>query len=464
MKQIPRQKWLDYVNKLSQIDKTASMKVTAYLNNHGVPESYEQSQELIRNSNGIVMKYGEASSALACEMYDAISELEGAKVPPAEPAPLPEYGEVAKAVNGALKNSVESALVPGAVERLVKQNGADTMLKNAKRDGAEWAWVPNGDTCVFCLTLASRGWQPASKAILQGGHAEHIHAHCDCTFMVRHDSDMNVQGYDPDKIREQYEAHNGDLNEWRREINSKKNNDKNVVNAGNSDNIKVDLYNRPDRLKNKVIASIERDIEEGAVIDYNPVQRLKENFSVEDIISKIAGGDETKGSCGSVAYAYVGNKAGYDVNDFRGGDSRSVFADRFLGAEIAQMKGADGVIVESINDFEAAHQLMDKMQVGHEYILRVAKHASVVRRTESGYEYLELQSKVQNGYKPLNDTALKDRFKCLKTNKVGKTKVKMISSLVDVEKLGKNEDFIDILGYINTSWHQQMRGANGGIK
>lgn len=28
------------------------------------------------------------------------------------------------------------------------------MLKNALRDGAEFAWVSNGDTCAFCMTLA----------------------------------------------------------------------------------------------------------------------------------------------------------------------------------------------------------------------------------------------------------------------------------------------------------------------
>ena len=46
------------------------------------------------------------------------------------------------------------------------------MLKNALRDGAEFAWVPNGDTCAFCMTLASRGWQRASKRAIKNGHAE----------------------------------------------------------------------------------------------------------------------------------------------------------------------------------------------------------------------------------------------------------------------------------------------------
>ena len=246
MKQIPRKKWNEYIDKLSLIDETAGRKLRAYMTAKGLPETYEATEELIRYANALVMKYGEASAALACEMYDAISMAEGANVPPAEPAPLPEYGETAKAINGTLKKSNNLDYISGAVERLVKQRGADTMIQNAKRDNAEWAWIPNGDTCSFCLTLASRGWQLASKAILRGGHAEHIHAHCDCTFAIRHDSSMNVAGYDPDKYREQYKAHNGDLNEWRKDLQQKKSV---RFKTGEMD---PDEYNRAVELWNKI--------------------------------------------------------------------------------------------------------------------------------------------------------------------------------------------------------------------
>ena len=204
MKQIPRTTWNDYIKKLSLIDKTAAAKVKAYLVKYGLPETVKASQALIEYANNLVMKYGEASAALACEMYDAISLVEGAAVPAAVPAALPEYGDVAKAINGTVKiGNIE--IIASAVERLVKMPGADTMLENAKRDGAEWAWIPSGDTCMFCITLASRGWQPASKAVLKGGHAEHIHGNCDCSFAIRHNTSTKVAGYDPDKYREMYD-------------------------------------------------------------------------------------------------------------------------------------------------------------------------------------------------------------------------------------------------------------------
>lgn len=108
------------------------------------------------------------------------------------------------------------ANLPNGVSRLVKRAGADTTLKNAVRDGAEWAWVPHGDTCPFCITLASNGWQKASSKVLKGGHADHIHANCDCEFAIRFDHNTTVAGYDPEKYLAQYNAAGGDINKMRR--------------------------------------------------------------------------------------------------------------------------------------------------------------------------------------------------------------------------------------------------------
>ena len=81
---------------------------------------------------------------------------------------------------------------------------------------AEWAWVPHGDTCPFCIMLASNGWQKASAKLLKGGHASHIHANCDCEFAVRFDGSTSVAGYDPEKYLKQYRAAGSDVNAWRR--------------------------------------------------------------------------------------------------------------------------------------------------------------------------------------------------------------------------------------------------------
>lgn len=141
-------------------------------------------------------------------------------------ADLPDYGEVAKAVKGTKKQSPNN--IPGTIARLVKQVGADTTLKNAERDGAQFAWVPHGDTCAFCITLASRGWQYMSKKAMRNGHAEHIHAHCDCEYAVRFDEKSTVAGYDPDKYLEEYYDSNGDINKMRRKRYAQ---NKDIINA-----------------------------------------------------------------------------------------------------------------------------------------------------------------------------------------------------------------------------------------
>ena len=181
-----------------------------YIDTHGTGDA----DALITYAAALVTKYGEGSAELACQMYDALAEAANAGVPAAEPAVPADYGEVAPMVN-APKNQ-NPANLPNGVSRLVKRAGADTTLKNAVRDGAEWAWVPHGDTCPFCITLASNGWQKASSKVLKGGHADHIHANCDCEFAIRFDHNTTLAGYDPEKYLKQYRDAGGDINKMRR--------------------------------------------------------------------------------------------------------------------------------------------------------------------------------------------------------------------------------------------------------
>lgn len=197
--------WNNYITKLSALNKTASDKVAKWVEKNGL----EDTRQLLDYCYAISMKYGNGSASLSALMYDTLAELEGAMVEPAILAPLPEYGEVAKAVQGTMKTSLNPEEIGGAVGRLVKRCGADTTLYNAQRDGAEFAWIPSGDTCAFCITLASRGWQHVSKQSLKNGHAEHIHSNCDCQYAIRFNSSFNVAGYDPDKYYEQYESAEG---------------------------------------------------------------------------------------------------------------------------------------------------------------------------------------------------------------------------------------------------------------
>lgn len=199
--------WNRYIASLRQMSDKAANVMRQVLNRYNLANlSDNDRKEIISAAYDIISKYGEGSGALAGEMYDALVELAGKSgiVPPAEIAQV-SYPEVAKAVNGTVKTG-NPDIVSQAIGRQVKMIGADTTLHNAIRDGAEWAWIPRGDTCAFCLTLASRGWQRASKAALKNGHAEHIHANCDCTYAVRFDSRTEVEGYKPSRYLKMYNS------------------------------------------------------------------------------------------------------------------------------------------------------------------------------------------------------------------------------------------------------------------
>lgn len=213
--------WDAYIAKLRKVNDEAANRIRQYLLKRGIPTDKDEINALIDYANAICAKYSEASATLAAEMYDALAVASGAVVPAAMPADVPEISEVAKTIVGTAKYGNEE-IISAAVGRLVKRTGVDTTMQNALRDGAQWAWVPRGETCSFCITLASRGWQRASRKALKNGHAEHIHANCDCTYAVRFDPFTDVQGYDPDKYLQMYEDADGvkgkdKINSMRRE-------------------------------------------------------------------------------------------------------------------------------------------------------------------------------------------------------------------------------------------------------
>ena len=184
--------------------------------------------------------------------------------------------------------------------------------------------------------------------------------------------------------------------------------------------------------------------------------------SEQQIIDMLGGGDMTKGSCSSLAYAYAGQKNGYNVIDFRGGESQDFFSRKWK--EITKFDGVDGIIHRDYNDFTGAHEILKNVQPGKEYYFSAGRHAAVVRQGATGLEYLELQSWGENGWFPLNDSVLKDRFACRRSHTIHGYKYETASTLVDIEKFGQSGDFVEMLKYINTAADQQKKGVTGGIK
>ena len=219
MPSIPRRAWNTYIEKLAKVNKAAADRMREWIQINGVSDM----DACIEYAYSLSTAYGEAAATLACQMYDAVGLASDMILEAAVPAEVASYGEVAKTVYGTAKSSQNVEEMASAIGRLVKRTGQDTTLKNALRDGAQFAWIPSGDTCAFCITLASRGWQYASKNTIKNGHAEHIHSNCDCTYAVRFGPDLNVEGYDPQKYLDMYENADGNtpqarINALRREF------------------------------------------------------------------------------------------------------------------------------------------------------------------------------------------------------------------------------------------------------
>jgi len=199
-------------------------------------------------------------------------------------------------------------------------------------------------------------------------------------------------------------------------------------------------------------------------VDYREPKKIEKSLNSEEIAEKICGGDMTKGSCSSCAFAYVGNRSGLDVLDFRGGKSQDVFSSMKYIKDIASFDGVESTIIAEYNEFKGVNALLKSVVQGKEYYLATGKHAAIIRKLEDGFEYLELQSAYSNGFKKLNTDVLKRRFGCKKQHTVAGMKYKTQNVLIDVESLTRNEEFKQILGYINTAVDSQMKGASGHVK
>ena len=206
--------WKSYVDRLSKIDHTAAEKVASWYRNH--PDA--DINELVNITYYYCDHYGNAAAELACEMYEEMADASGKVIKTAEPAMTSTRGEIYSAIQGALLRTQNPDAIGAIAGRKVKTVGLDTLINNSLRDGAEFAWIPSGDTCAFCIMLASNGWQRASKKALKNGHASHVHNNCDCTYAIRFDENTEVEGYDPEYYKSVYDSADG--HNWREKNNA----------------------------------------------------------------------------------------------------------------------------------------------------------------------------------------------------------------------------------------------------
>lgn len=201
-----------------------------------------------------------------------------------------------------------------------------------------------------------------------------------------------------------------------------------------------------------------------AKVEYIPTETFKADLLENEIIGRLGGGDTTTGSCSSLAFAYTGNKSKLNVLDFRGGISTLTFSSNAAINEIATLPGVNGTVLKEYNDFTAVNELLKTIESGKEYYLGSGQHAAIVRKTETGFEYLELQSATNNRFKKLTTDVLQRRFGCKRSHTCSGIKMQASNQLIECESLGKNNEFKKLLGYINTSKESQKKGVSGSVK
>jgi hypothetical protein len=202
-------------------------------------------------------------------------------------------------------------------------------------------------------------------------------------------------------------------------------------------------------------------------VDYNPVQNQIKKMTEEEIINLLAGGDRTSGSCASVSLAYIGQKQGWDILDFRGNKSQEFFSNGLNLNGLSKTEGIKTLKADGKCSLTVGNRLLKQVETGKEYYLCVGKHASIVRKTEEGkLQYLELQSAYNSGWTDFNGnpkSTLHDRFGCTSTSDYGTSST--YDFMIDIEESDfSKDDFKSLLGYINTSDSAQKKGKNGTIK
>ena len=241
---------------------------------------------------------------------------------------------------------------------------------------------------------------------------------------------------------------------------------KGVANSGNSgiitaDNIITTPKKSSDANYNRLLAGLN-----AFDVEYNPVKSHAKKLTDTEIIEELSGGDMTKGSCASVGLAYIGQKQGWDVLDFRDGESRRMFSGSSFLKSLSEMNGMKALTAEGACSLTVGNRLLKMCEVGKEYYLAVGRHAAIVRKNANGVlQYLELQSKNRSGWTDFNGNpryTLKTRFGCTQRA----TNAAHQDFMLDLTEsdFTSNDDFRSLLGFLNTESNAQRKGKDGTIK
>lgn len=149
----------------------------------------------------VAEKFAFLGSELGAQWYDLCTQLAGVDAEPAELQQTDTETLRAKAESIASKSQEPfGKTFEYYMQNIINDSIRLTGDANLKRDyyrglaPGKWARVPVGETCAWCLMLASQGAWYVSEESALGEEAGHYHRGCDCKAVYHADAE-SIRGY-----------------------------------------------------------------------------------------------------------------------------------------------------------------------------------------------------------------------------------------------------------------------------
>ena len=228
MVEIPRAYVENFTLVVNRMSEDAQEKLVKALEGFEVGDIATARNEIIAIMYTLLGPYTDNVAAISAQFYDGLREWFGISDGfMAESVSMRDPGATDGAVRAFMETQVDGKpfeelekLLVERVDYEMKRASNECIAHNAKRDPKrpKWARIPaGGETCEWCIMLASRGFRYQSEEV-----ASHTHANCDCRIVPSWDrKNPAVQGYDPKEYYEKYK-HPEDFPELREARNARR--------------------------------------------------------------------------------------------------------------------------------------------------------------------------------------------------------------------------------------------------
>ena len=159
-------------------------------------------EEIMEQAVEVARKFSYLGMELGAQWYDLCTELAGISAEPAEIGEVDDVNlmEHAKATVKASSNPdirmIFDAFLQNQINDSIRRTGSANLWRDYNRGltSGRWARVPVGETCAWCLMLASQGAWYLSEESALGKSAGHYHNDCNC-IAVYHATPESIGGY-----------------------------------------------------------------------------------------------------------------------------------------------------------------------------------------------------------------------------------------------------------------------------